>query len=218
MNDQGSAAADVSELGWHHFYQGGPGPLTLLLLHGTGGDEHQLTGLARQVAPSAGLLGVRGRSLDEGFPRFFRRFDAVTYDQPQLASEADALAAFAAAASQRYGIEPGTLIALGYSNGANIALATLLRNPGAFAGAALLRPVMALAEPPSPDLSGTPVLVLSGQRDPYSAHAGDITPHLLNCGATVEEHVLPAGHELSERDLVLLDDWLAALAARRSGA
>jgi len=217
VSDQNFSDQPATELGWHHYFQGGPGTLTLLLLHGTGGDEHQLTGLARQVAPTAGLLGVRGRSLDEGFPRFFRRFDAVTYDQEQLASEADALAAFGAAASERYGIEPGTLVALGYSNGANIALATLLRNPGAFAGAALLRPVMALAEPPTPDLSGTPVLVLSGQRDPYSAHADDIAPHLRGCGADVEEHLLPAGHELTEGDLVLLDDWLSALGRVPSG-
>ncbi len=210
-DDNVSAEAAAPELGWHHFFQGGPGAQTLLLLHGTGGDEHQLTGLARQVAPTASLLGVRGRSLDEGFPRFFRRFDAVTYDQQQLASEADALATFAAAASERYGVKPGTLVALGYSNGANIALATLLRNPGAFAGAALLRPVMALAEPPTPDLSGTPVLVLSGKRDPYSAHAGAIAPHLRGCGAAVAEHLLPAGHELTETDLVLVDDWLGGL-------
>ncbi len=197
-------------LGWHHLYQGGPGATTLLLLHGTGGDEHQLLGLARQVAPHAGLLGVRGRSLDEGFPRFFRRFDAVSYDQEQLASEADALAVFARSAAERYGFDGRRLIALGYSNGANIALATLLRAPGAFGGAALLRPVMALEQPPSPDLAGVAVLVLSGQRDPYAAHAGTIAPHLRACGAEVEEHLLPGGHELSERDLVLLDDWLGA--------
>lgn len=197
-------------LGWHHLYQGGPGETTLLLLHGTGGDERQLLGLARQVAPHAGLLGVRGRSLDEGFPRFFRRFDAVTYDQEQLASEADALAVFARSAADRYGFDRRRLVALGYSNGANIALATLLRVPDAFGGAALLRPVMALERPPTPDLSGVSVLVLSGRHDPYAAHAGTIAPHLRTCGAAVEEHVLPGGHDLSEQDLVLLDDWLGA--------
>lgn len=210
-----AAAANVTaqpDLGWHHLYQPGRGPLTLLLLHGTGGDERQLIGLASQVEPDANLLGVRGRSLEEGYPRFFRRFSATSYDQEQLAGEADELALFAERAAAHYGFDAAKLVLLGYSNGANIALATLLRRPETYAAAVLLRGVSAVADPPSPDLTGKAVLVLNGVRDPYAAHAVGLAPHLRACGADVEEHVLDAGHELSERDLVTANDWLYRVA------
>lgn len=200
----------MTDLNWFHHLERGTGTQTLLLLHGTGGNEHQLMNLGRQVSPTANLLGVRGRSLEEGFPRFFRRFTAIKYDQPHLISEADALAQFVGDSAREYGLDASQLYALGYSNGANIALATLARHPQVFAGAALLRPVMPLEDPPQTALNGLPILVLHGASDPYAAHAGSVTPYLSGNGAKVEEHVLDAGHELTGQDLELSSRWFQA--------
>lgn len=183
--------------------------LTLLLLHGTGGDETSLLELGREVAPAANLLSVRGRSLEEGAPRFFRRFSATRYDQAHLASEAVALADFVLAAEDRYGFANGELVALGYSNGANIAIATLGLRPGALAGAILLRPAMPFESPPRADLTGVPVLVTRGRSDPYGPLSEPVAPYLRSLGATVVEEVHEAGHELTLRDLRAARAWLA---------
>lgn len=196
------------DLKWIHHLERGAQNRTLLLLHGTGGDERSLLDLGRRLAPGANLLSVRGRSLEEGFPRFFRRFSAVQYDQPHLNAEADALADFVGAAAAHYGLDPVAVTALGYSNGANIALAALVRRPGTLAGAALLRPVMALEHPPQPDLSGVRVLALHGARDPFLPHAAALGPYLRGLGTDLTEQTLNAGHELSPQDLGLTAAWL----------
>lgn len=198
-------------MNWIHHLQRGASDLTLLLLHGTGGNEHQLMDFGRQVAPAATLLGVQGRSLEEGSPRFFRRFSATSYDQPHLLSEAGALADFVGEAAREYGLNPARVVALGYSNGANIALASLAHRPEAWAGAVLLRPVMPMDEPPEADLKGLPVLVLSGERDSYQPFAAPVVPYLTRVGAQVEEHLLGAGHELTAQDAQLTASWLAGL-------
>ena len=205
-----------TDLGWIHHLEPGDGnaPVgpTLLLLHGTGGDETSLLDLGRAVAPrGSALLSVRGRSLDEGIPRFFRRFSATAYDQENLTAEADALARFTAEAAARYNLDPARVYAVGYSNGANIGLASLARNPAAYAGAALLRPVMPFDDPPADaDLTGRSVLVTHGQRDPYLPHGESVTPYLRARGATVREERFPAGHDLTRADVETLATWLAA--------
>lgn len=208
----------MTDLGWiHRFVPASPRQgsqqdapaLTLLLLHGTGGDETSLLGLGEEVAPHANLLSVRGRSLSEGLPRFFRRYSAVSYDQDDIEREAGALATFTRAAAGRYNFAPSGVVAVGYSNGANIALAVLAFHPSALAGAALLRAVMPLDDPPEADLSGTPLLLLSGARDPYAPHAARLAPYLRQAGAAVEEAMLSAGHELIDEDLRRLSSWLA---------
>lgn len=210
----------MNDLDWIHVYEPAEShdhqqpegqtdnPVTLLLLHGTGGSEVSLLELGRQLAPAANRLSVRGRSLEEGITRFFRRFTAVSYDQEHLASEADALASFVNHAASEHGFDQERVIAVGYSNGANIAVAMMARNPASVAGAVLLRPVMPLDDPPSNDLSGLKVLVLHGETDPYAAAAGALTPYLRGAGAQVEEHTVRAGHELSQEDLTLAGEWL----------
>ncbi|THF86588.1 alpha/beta hydrolase [Deinococcus sp. KSM4-11] len=201
----------MTDLNWIHHLERGTGDLTLLLLHGTGGNEHQLLDFGRQVAPTATLLGVQGRSLEEGSPRFFRRFTATAYDQPHLLSEGAALAHFVAQAAQAYGLDATKVVALGYSNGANIALASLAWHPDAWAGAVLLRPVMPMDEPPGTPLNGLPVLVTSGARDSYQPFAAPVVPYLTSVGANVEEHLLAAGHELTAQDADLTAAWLRGL-------
>ncbi len=197
------------DLQWIHRIIPGKSKQTLLLLHGTGGDENQLLDLGRQLAPEATLLSVRGRSLEEGAPRFFRRFSATAYDQPHLRAEAAALAQFVREATTAYQLDPTQVIALGYSNGANIALASLIHDPAPYAGAVLIRPVMAVEQPPTTDLHHRPVLVLHGQSDPFLPFGEPITPYLQAQNAAVQEERLPAGHELTDRDLVLIKAWLA---------
>ncbi|WP_309572351.1 alpha/beta hydrolase [Deinococcus sp.] len=198
-------------MNWIHHLERGTSDLTLLLLHGTGGNEHQLMEFGRQVAPNANLLGVRGRSLEEGAPRFFRRFTATKYDQPHLLSEGEALAQFVGEAAQEYGLDAKKFVALGYSNGANIALASLAHHPEAWAGAVLLRPVMPMDDTPTIPLNGLPVLVTSGAQDSYQPFAAPVVPYLKAVGANVEEHLLSAGHELTAQDAQLTAAWLGSL-------
>ena len=191
----------------------GPARGVLFLLHGTGGDETSLLGLGRVVAPDHLLVGVRGRSNEEGVTRYFRRFDALRYDQEHLASEAEALARFVKAAAARHAGEDLPRAALGYSNGANIALATQLLDPSAFRALALLRAVQPFEHPPTPDLRGTDVLVLPGRNDPYRAAGRGLRTLLEGAGADVEEDVLDAGHNLTQEDVARLAAWFAALEA-----
>ena len=136
----------------------------LLLLHGTGGDENDLLPLGRAVSPGSALLSPRGKVLENGMPRFFRRLAEGVFDEADLRRRADELADFIAEARAAYGL--AAPIALGFSNGANIAAALLLLRPDALAGAVLMRAMVPLAEPPKPDLAGKPVLILSGAADP----------------------------------------------------
>lgn len=196
--------------GWIHRFEGGVGPRTLLLLHGTGADETQLLDVGRRIAPEAHRLGVRGRSLEEGAPRFFRRFSATRYDQDHLWAEAEALAGFVRDAAERYGFVAQDVWAIGYSNGANIALAVLSGWPAVFAGAVLFRPVMVMEQPPEHGLGGMPVLVLEGERDPFLPYGAAVVPYLKRHGARVRVERLEAGHELTAADLARAATWLAA--------
>ena len=141
-----------------------PGP-PLLLLHGTGGDEHDLLPLRDHLSPGAAVLSVRGTVLENGMPRFFRRLREGVFDEDDLRGQADELADFVVEASDFYGIEVGSLAAVGFSNGANIASAMLLRRPEVLASAVLLAAMIPYAEPPSVDLAGKLVIISNGDRD-----------------------------------------------------
>jgi phospholipase/carboxylesterase len=182
----------------------------LLLLHGTGGDENDLLPLGRSVSPGSALLSVRGKVLEHGMPRFFRRLAEGVFDEADVKRRAHELADFVENARNQYGIEAP--IALGYSNGANIAAAILLLRPRTLAGGVLLRAMVPLSHPPQPDLDGKPVLILSGQRDPIvpSSDSVRLATMLTEAGAEVDRHVVPAGHELSDADFSLVRQWLEA--------
>lgn len=183
----------------------------LVLLHGTGGDENDLIDLGRVVAPGAALLAPRGRVLENGMPRFFRRLAGGVFDEEDVKRRAGELADFLAAACGHYGLEKP--VALGFSNGANIAAATLLLRPEAFAAAILLRPMVPLRDPPATDLGGVRILALSGAMDPIvpQENAARLADVLKACGAEVEHIVLPAGHNLAQADLTLARQWTARL-------
>lgn len=180
----------------------------LLLLHGTGGDENDLIDLGRMVAPGAALLSPRGKVLEGGMPRFFRRLAEGVFDEDDVRRRANELADFIGEAQRAYGLAPP--VALGFSNGANIAAATLLLRPEALSGAVLLRAMMPLAKPRAADLAGKPVLILSGGMDTMvpSANAAQLAQQLQRAGAEVQHRTLPAGHGLSQADLTIARDFL----------
>jgi phospholipase/carboxylesterase len=180
----------------------------LLLLHGTGGDEADLLPLGRAVAPGAALLSARGKVLENGMPRFFRRLAEGVFDEADVIRRADELAGFVAEAREAYGL--AAPVALGFSNGANIAAAVMMLKPEALAGAVLLRAMVPLKAPPPADLSGRRVLILSGDRDPIvpAENAARLAALLRDAGANVEHRTLPAGHGLSQADLRLAAEWM----------
>ena len=187
----------------------------LLLLHGTGGDETDLLPLGRRVAPGSALLSPRGRVLENGMPRFFRRLAEGVFDEADLVRRTRELADFVVAARAAHGI--AAPVALGFSNGANIAAALLLLRPGILAGAALLRPMTPLAAPPPADLSGTRILMLSGEMDPIvrAEDAEGLADHFRAGGAVVDHRLLPVGHGLTPLDIDGVTHWLDG--ARRPG-
>lgn len=200
----------------HRYVPGGPGPrqgTVLLLLHGTGGDENSLLSLGRELAPGAALLSPRGQVIEGGRTRrFFRRLAEGVFDEDDLRLRSAGLAEFVRAAASRYGFEPGSVCALGFSNGANIAAATLLLHPGVFGGAMLLRAMTPL-EPGDrpPAVAAVPVLLCSGLRDPMVPP--DDVRHLAEMlrrgGASVTHHWESAGHDLAAGDFAAVQDWLA---------
>lgn len=193
----------------------GGSDLTLLLLHGTGGSESDLIPLGRQLAPGAGLLSPRGKVLEGGvLTRFFRRHGEGLLDIEDLKERTDEMAEFLEWASAEYGYDPAGLVALGFSNGANVATALLFRHPERLAGAALLRPMLPYRPDPLPDLAGKSALILAGENDPMVPldQPRDLASLLAEAGASVEADVsIGVGHNLSEADLASLASWIRGL-------
>lgn len=203
----------MPELSFIHRFEPGTRPAArpLLLLHGTGGNEHDLIPLGQMVAPGAPLLSPRGKVLEHGMPRFFRRLAEGVFDEDDVRARARELADFIAAARQRYGI--AAPVALGYSNGANVAAAVMLLRPDVLAGGILLRAMVPLSNAKvGSGLAGRAALIVSGARDPIAppANAARLKAMLEQGGAHVDHHILAGGHELSQEDVVLARDWLHA--------
>jgi phospholipase/carboxylesterase len=188
----------------------------LVLLHGTGGDENDLLPLGRAIAPGAALLSPRGKVLENGLPRFFIRLAEGVFDEDDLRRRADELADFIDEARAHYHL--ASPVAVGYSNGANIAAAVMLLRPQTLSGAILLRAMVPLRQPPKSDLSGKSVLVVSGTQDPIvsTANAAALVNQLREAGATVDHRVLPAGHNLSNADVNAASQWLKEIASSKT--
>lgn len=193
-----------------------PGAPTLLLLHGTGGDEHDMLPLGG-LMPGANLLSPRGRVLERGMPRFFRRLAEGVFDVEDVKFRAGELADFVAAAATHYRFDPARVVAMGFSNGANIASAVLLARPGVLKGAVLLRamvpfePDIAAVSPPP--LSGARVVISNGESDPIvsAAETERLARLLQRAGADVEVHWQAAGHQLMPGDFAVAKTWLQSI-------
>jgi phospholipase/carboxylesterase len=183
----------------------------MVLLHGTGGNERDLVELATRIAPDARLLGVRGPVLEHGMPRFFRRLAEGVFDEADLAQRARDLALFIGEAALAYGFDAGQVMAIGYSNGANIAAALMLLHPTVLRGGVLLRSMVPLVPGRPPALSGVRVLLAEGELDPIvpRENALRLATMLRDAGAKVELHWEPAGHTLTNGDVAAARAWMA---------
>jgi phospholipase/carboxylesterase len=201
---------DHSDLGFIHRFipAENSGRTPLLLLHGTGADENDLLPLARELAPGAALLSPRGRVLEGGMPRFFRRVGEGVFDVEDLNVRTKELAEFVAKAREAYGIAKP--IALGFSNGANIAWSLLLSNPDSLAGAILMRAMLPFTPAAIPRLDRKPILLLSGDSDPLiPASLRDPLAKLLKeAGADLEYEIVRGSHRLTQQDLQIASEWL----------
>lgn len=193
-----------------HIYHPGKSGRTLLLLHGTGGTENDLIPLGRSLAPDAALLSPRGQVLENGMPRFFRRLAEGVFDEEDLIARTHDLADFVGEAAVEYGFDPHKVIAVGYSNGANIASALLLLRPGTIGGAALLRGMVPLVPEVLPDLQGAPVLIAAGHQDPMvpAENVRRLATLLKNAGAEVTLRFENAGHGLTALSVETTKNWL----------
>ena len=218
-NAEKIAGGTASQLVFVHRYEAPEGGTraarTLLLLHGTGGNENDLPDLARELSPADARLSVRGRVLENGMPRFFRRLREGVFDEADLRFRAEELAKFIGAAAHHYGFDAKNVWALGYSNGANIAAATLLLHPRVLAGAVLLRAMVPLvpdAPEETPRPASTRVLLCSGNRDPIVPrdNADQLALLLRESGAQITQHFHDGGHEIGLDDLDVTRDFLAA--------
>ena len=192
-------------------------PWTLLLLHGTGGDERDLISLGTELGSGAALLSPRGKTLENGMPRFFRRLAMGVFDLEDLKFRTEELADFITASAGRYGFDPGKVIALGYSNGANIAASLLLRHPTILAGAVLLRPMIPFVPEKQIALDRIPIWIGGGRRDPIVPpdQTAALATMLQNAGAHVDIHWSPNGHDLSQEELLEAGRWIGKIAVVR---
>jgi predicted esterase len=184
---------------------------TLLLLHGTGGDENDLIPFAHAMAPGSNLLSPRGKVLENGMPRFFRRMAAGVFDLEDLKFRVQELLEFIRASAAKYHFDPDNVLAIGYSNGANIAAALLLLRERSLRGGILFRPMMPLVPEKVPDLSRCKILVAAGDRDSLidPAKTFELVNFLRGAGAEVLVHHHPGGHELGQDDFAAAENWLS---------
>jgi predicted esterase len=184
---------------------------TLLVLHGTGGDENDLVGIGQAIAPGSAILSPRGNVLENGAPRFFKRLAEGVFDPQEVHSRGQELARFIRRATVHYGLDANRIFALGYSNGANVASTVMLIEPGLLHGGIFLRP-MFVYEPDRPgDLSGSAVLISAGRMDPIvpTKSVEKLRDLLQSAHADVTLNWQLAGHNLVPSEVREAAEWLA---------
>jgi phospholipase/carboxylesterase len=188
--------------------------VTLLLLHGTGGDENDLIDLGRMLVPDAALLSPRGPVLESGMPRFFRRLAEGVFDLPDLHRRTDELAQFIKTASDIYHLDGQRILAVGFSNGANIAASLLLQQPEVLVGAALLHPMVPFEPEPRPNLTEKPIFISAGRRDPIvpTSNTQRLVELFKESGASVTESWSNGGHTITHEEVRAARVWLSELA------
>lgn len=197
-----------NDLSRPHFFEQGKSSRTLLLLHGTGADEHDLLSLGKAIDANASVLSPRGMHLEAGMNRFFERYPDGTYNEASIDTAVEELAGFIAAAVSEYEIDPTNIFAVGFSNGANTASALMIKHPGLLSGAALFgsnRPYQTI-EPI--DLSGKTIWLANGDQDPYAPVAGseNWVNQLREFGADVSWLRHPGGHQISAEHVQVIHD------------
>lgn len=199
----------------HQFVPGPPNEAVrpYILLHGTGGDEHDLIPLARKIDPRGCFLSPRGKVLEGNKPRYFRRLRPGVFDLEDLSFRTDELVEFLKQASGEYGFRLGDAMAVGYSNGANMAASLLLRYPGLLAGGILIRPVLPYPVENTPMMKGVHVLILSGEDDEMVPleQAIALASVIEAGGASVQHEILPTGHSITEEDVERARQWVAGI-------
>jgi predicted esterase/catechol 2,3-dioxygenase-like lactoylglutathione lyase family enzyme len=224
----GDVAADTSPdaLDFVHRYfppaeaAGQTARTTLLLLHGTGGDENDLLPLGRLLLPGAGLLSPRGQVMENGMPRFFRRHAMGVLDQADLERRTAELADFIDQAANVYAFERGDVVAVGFSNGANLAASLLLRSGAALRAAVLLSPMLPFEPEALPDLAGLAVFLGAGRADPLvpAEQVERLAALLERAGAEVTVHWEAGGHAITRCEVDAARRWLADLTTADTAA
>jgi predicted esterase len=193
-----------------HEFVPGKSRRTLLLLHGTGGNERDLIPLGQELDPNASLLSPRGKVLENGMPRFFRRLAEGVFDLEDLKKRTHELSDFVIAAAEHYKIDMKNIVAVGYSNGANIAASMLLLRPGIVSAAILFRAMVPLVPEVQPNLSSVRVWIGGGKFDPIvpASEMKRLVELLRGVGADVTVRFFEGGHELTHGDVDAAREWL----------
>lgn len=193
----------------HFFEQKDTERPVLLLLHGTGGTERDLLPIANMIDSSASILGVRGNVLENGMPRFFKRLAEGVFDEADLIERTKELHEFLNQAAEEQGFDRKRIIAVGYSNGANIAASLLFHYPEALAGAVLFHPMVPRRGIDLPDMTGLPIFIGAGINDPIclSSETEELDQLLQNAGAAVEVFWSNQGHQLTREEVEHAEKW-----------
>jgi phospholipase/carboxylesterase len=207
------------DLGFVHSFLPGESGVTLLLLHGTGGDENDLVPLGRDLAPGAAILSPRGKVSEYGAARFFRRLAEGVFDREDLVFRTHELAGFIEAAAEEYGVDPSRLVAVGYSNGANIAASLMLLYPGLLRTAILFRAMVPFEPETPPDLSGMPLFLAAGRRDQMipPQNTERLAEILRGAGADLDLRWRNTGHPLTYEEVAEAKEWLSGVLPNLSG-
>lgn len=211
----------MTELELPHRFEPGKDPAapTLLLLHGTGGDENDLLPLGRQLGARGALLSPRGQVLEGGMNRWFRRLAEGVFDVEDVAGRAGQLARFVTAAAREYGFAPDRVVAVGFSNGANIAAAVLLLHPSVLRGAVLFSSMLPLEPPSRPDLPHAAVYMAQGRVDPMAPpeQAERLAQVLSDAGASVTLDWHDSGHRVGPAQLGPATTWFTKFVSATAG-
>ncbi len=196
-----------------HVINKGNNDTTLLLLHGTGGNEHDMLPLAGLIDSEANVLSVRGNVSEHGMPRFFRRIAEGVFDEEDLVNRTHELNDFITTAASENGLDREKIVAVGYSNGANIAASLMYHDKDALHAAILFHPMVPLRNIELPDLSGKKVFIGAGVNDPISPkeETEELAEALRNAGAAVEIYWHQAGHSLTQDEVQQAAAWYKTL-------
>lgn len=196
---------------YHTYKPENASDLTIILMHGSGGDEESLVSLASKIAPRATLIGIRGRVTQDGKNRWYKRITPISFDQQDIREEADAFAAFISDLAKKQKIDLDRAIFLGYSNGANLLSSLSLLHPEIVHRAVLLRAMTVLNQIPAVSLKNSNFLTIAGQTDKlYAPFAPALEDTLRKRGANVEAHMIPSNHGLGAEDVKIVAQWISS--------